>query len=51
MLKRLRRILAGIAIVIALSVLVPLAYIEGTCRPSSSVAAPSAPSVTLPAIN
>jgi len=51
MLKRLRRILAGIAIVIALSVLVPLAYIEGTCRPSSSASAASAPAVTLPAIN
>ena len=51
MLKRLRRILGIIAILIALSVLVPLAYIEGTCRPSSSVAAASAPSVTLPAIN
>ena len=29
MLKWLRRILAAVAIVIALSVLVPLAYIEG----------------------
>ena len=35
MLKWLRRILAVIAILIALSVLVPLAYIEGTCRPAS----------------
>ena len=50
MLKWLRRILAVIAIVIALSVLVPLAYIEGTCRPASSSAAPAAPSVRLPAI-
>ena len=33
MLKWLRRILAVIAILIALSVLLPLAYIEGTCRP------------------
>src|SRR5437870_5739433 len=51
MLKWLLRIVAGIAILIALSVLAPLAYIEGTCRPSSSVAASSAPLVTLPAIN
>ncbi len=51
MLKWLLRILAGIAILIAVSVLAPLAYIEGTCRPSASAAAPSAPPVTLPAIN
>src|SRR5437667_5153999 len=51
MLKWLRRILAVVAILIALSVLVPLAYIEGTCRPSSGVAAASAPAVTLPAID
>ena len=51
MLKWLRRILAVIAIVIALSVLVPLAYIEGTCRPASSSAASAAPSVSLPAID
>src|SRR5207248_1646669 len=47
----LRRILAVVAILIALSVLVPLAYIEGTCRPSSGVGAASAPAVTLPAID
>src|SRR5438128_217444 len=51
MLKWLRRILAVVAILIALSVLLPLAYIEGTCRPSSGVAAASAPAVTLPAID
>ena len=39
MLRWLRRILAVVAILIALSVLVPLAYIEGTCRPSSGAAA------------
>ena len=43
MLRWLRRILAVIAILIALSVLVPLAYIEGTCRPSSGAAAAPAP--------
>jgi hypothetical protein len=32
MLKCLRRIMATIAILIALSVIVPLAYIEGSCR-------------------
>ena len=51
MLKWLLRILAGVAILIAFSVLAPLAYIEGTCRPSSSAAASSAPPVALPAIN
>jgi hypothetical protein len=50
MLRWLRRILAVFAILIALSVLVPLAYIEGTCRPSSGAAAAGAPAVTLPAI-
>ena len=51
MLRWLRRILAVVAILIALTVLVPLAYIEGTCRPSSGAAAASAPAVTLPAID
>jgi hypothetical protein len=51
MLRWLRRILAAIAILIALSVLVPLAYIEGTCRPASGAAAAGAPAVTLPAID
>src|SRR2546430_12928485 len=51
MLRWLRRILAVVAILIALSVLAPLAYIEGTCRPSSRAAAASAPAVTLPAID
>src|SRR3954471_17505340 len=51
MLKWLRRILAVIAVLIALTVLVPLAYIEGTCRPSSGAAAAGAPAVTLPAID
>src|SRR3954453_17594276 len=50
MLRWLRGILAVIAVLIALTVLVPLAYIEGTCRPSSGAAAGGAPAVTLPAI-
>ena len=51
MLKALRRVLAVIAILLALSVLLPLAYIEGTCRPSSGGAAASAPAAALPAID
>ena len=51
MLKWLLRIVTGIAILIAVSVLAPLAYIEGTCRPSASAATSSAPPVALPAIN
>jgi hypothetical protein len=51
MLKRLRRILAVIAILIALAVLVPLAYIEGSCRPATGASALSAPGQTLPAID
>src|SRR3569832_1031175 len=51
MLMWLRRILIVVAILIALTVLVPLAYIEGTCRPSSGEASASAPAVALPAID
>jgi len=51
MLRWLRRILAVIAILIALTVLVPLAYIEGSCRPAASASAAAAPAVTLPAID
>lgn len=51
MLKCLRRIVTAIAILVALSVLVPLAYIEGTCRPASSASASSAPAAALPAID
>jgi hypothetical protein len=51
MLRCLRRILVVIAILIALSVLVPLGYIEGTCRPTTSASAASAPPQLLPAID
>ncbi len=51
MLKWLRRILVTSAVLIALTVLVPLAYIEGTCRPSSVDASSSAPAVSLPAVD
>ncbi|KRR15750.1 hypothetical protein [Bradyrhizobium retamae] len=51
MLKWLRRILAVVAILIALTVLLPLAYVEGICRPATSTAISTAPAVTLPAID
>src|SRR6478752_10404005 len=51
MLRWSRCILAVIAILIVLTVFVPLAYIEGTCRPSSGAVAASAPAVALPAID
>jgi len=42
MLRWLRRLLAAVAILIALTIVVPLAYIEGTCRPpSAALAAPT----------
>jgi hypothetical protein len=51
MLKWLRRILAAIAILFTVSVLGPLAYIEGSCRPSGASAAAEAPPIALPAIS
>ena len=51
MLRWLRRILVVIAILIAVTVLLPLAYIEGACRPEVGPSAASAPAVTLPAID
>lgn len=51
MLKWLRRVATLLAILIALSVLVPLAYIEGTCRPQTNAATAAAPARTLPAID
>ena len=48
--KGLRRTLAAVAILIALAVLAPLAYIEGSCRPVAAVSAPAAPVQALPAI-
>ncbi len=51
MLRRLRRFLAGLVVLIALSVLVPLAYIEGRCGPASNAPAAAAPAQALPAIN
>jgi hypothetical protein len=51
MLKWLRRIVVVAAILIVLPVLVPLAYIEGTCRPAAIADASAAPAVSLPAID
>jgi hypothetical protein len=50
MLRCLRRIGAAIVILIALSVLLPMAYIEGTCRPTAGASASSVPVAALPAI-
>jgi hypothetical protein len=46
----LRRALGVIAILIALTVIVPMVYIEGTCGPAASGAASAASGPTLPAI-
>ena len=51
MLKWLRRILVTVAVLIALTVLLPLAYIEGTCRPSSAAVTAGATPAALPAID
>jgi hypothetical protein len=51
MLRCFQRIVAAIAILIALSVFVPLAYVEGTCRPPSGAPASPAPAAALPAID
>src|SRR2546430_13229587 len=50
MLRRLRRILAGLVVLIALAVLVPVAYIEGACSPASNASA-ATPAQALPAID
>jgi len=44
------RALGVVAILIALTIIVPLIYIEGTCGPAASAAAPAATSPALPAI-
>jgi hypothetical protein len=51
MLRWLRCTLIVVAVLITLTVLLPLAYIEGTCRPSSGATTANAPAVTLPAID
>jgi hypothetical protein len=47
----LKRGLIAVALLIALTILVPLIYIEGTCGPAASNAAPAASAPPLPAIN
>ncbi|TKW78369.1 MAG: hypothetical protein DI543_10790, partial [Bradyrhizobium icense] len=51
MLRRLRRFLRAVAILIALAVIVPLAYVEGSCRPTESAASAAPASPALPAID
>jgi hypothetical protein len=50
MLKRLRRILLALLALIAVAILGPLAYIEGTCRPASDAIPSATPAVALPPI-
>jgi len=45
------RLLKVVAVLIALAVGLPLAYIEGTCRPSETVASATTPATALPAID
>jgi hypothetical protein len=51
MLRGLWRFLRALVIVIVLAVVVPLVYIEGTCRPTESAASAAAPATALPAID
>ena len=51
MLRFLRHILVTVVILIALAVLVPMAYIEGSCSPSASTPASAASAPVLPAID
>src|SRR5262249_17294801 len=51
MLRCLRHLLLALVILIALAVVLPLAYIERTCRPAGAVATEAAPAATLPAID
>jgi len=51
MLRRLRRILTALVVVIALSVLVPLIYIESNCAPAANAPAAAASGRSLPAID
>src|SRR6201988_4672678 len=49
--KILRRFLRAFPILIALAVIVPLVYIEGTCGPTASATSAAAPATALPAID
>jgi hypothetical protein len=48
--RRLRRILVAIVTLIVLAVVVPMAYIEGSCRPGPGAAASASPGAALPPI-
>jgi hypothetical protein len=49
--KILRRFLRALVIFIALAVIVPLVYIEGTCGPTASATSAITPAMALPAID
>src|SRR5438876_10499161 len=49
--KTLRRFLRALVIFIALAVIVPLVYIEGTCSPTASATSAAAPAAALPSID
>ncbi|MGE0286474.1 MAG: hypothetical protein AB7I42_09855 [Bradyrhizobium sp.] len=51
MLRRLRRFLGALVILIALAVILPLAYIEGSCSPSTNATPAAASSHAIPAID
>ncbi|HKU05026.1 MAG TPA: hypothetical protein VJR30_03070 [Bradyrhizobium sp.] len=47
----MKRLLKVVAILIAIAVGLPLAYIEGTCRPTETAASTALPATALPAID
>src|SRR5215470_19869845 len=51
MLRCLRRFLRAVAILIVLAAGLPLAYIEGSCKPVETAASTAAPATALPAID
>lgn len=51
MLRKLWRILRALIVLIALAVIVPLAYIEGSCGPTASATTAAPASAALPAID
>jgi hypothetical protein len=50
MLKCLRRIVLALIALIAVAILAPLAYVEGTCRPASPAGSAATPAIALPPI-
>lgn len=50
MLKRLRRIVLALIALIAVAILAPIAYIEGTCQPASQAESSATAAVELPPI-